>query len=305
MSPTAPKKITTTMEELRLGDLRLLEVNARYMQHATFQRLVENIARDGCLTQHPFAIYDKKSGPPLVLSGNHRVQAGIEALGEDHVDWIQTTRDRLPKARRLAIQLSHNAVTGEDDPAVLAALYEEIEGVDWKEYAGLDDETLDLLEDVKPVPLGDAGLEFVQVALSFFPEEEESLVAALDRADAIASGEHWAARHDDYERFLDALDLMGRSYGIKNIALGLRLIVDVFLRHVEDAQAGFLDDDGEPKHKGWVPLWVLFGGDSLPAPAAAVVKKAVQKMIDRDDLDADGAKALAIERWAADYLAGP
>lgn len=305
--PPAPKPLNTVTERLRLGDVRLLDLNARYMRHETFQRLVANIKADGCLTQTPFAVYDQGAKkPPLVLSGNHRVKAGIEALGPDHEDWFITTRDKLPNARRLAIQLSHNAVVGEDDPAVLAQLYEQIDSVDWREFAGLDDATLDLMEKVSPVPMGEAHLEFAVIALSFLPDEADDLTAALDRAQAVASDERWAARYADYDRFLDALDVVSRSYGIKNTALAVRLVVDLALANIDQAAAGFLDPDtGDVKHNGWVPLWTLFGGDAMPADAAAVVKRALDRARSTGDLPTGTPAVRALELWAADYLAGP
>lgn len=59
--------------------LKLLKVNARYMKQDEFNKLVANIKRDGCLTQLPFCCKDADENKWLVLSGNHRVKAAIEA----------------------------------------------------------------------------------------------------------------------------------------------------------------------------------------------------------------------------------
>ena len=58
--------------------IKLLEVNARFMKAEEFRKLIENVKRDGCLTQLPFCCKNEK-GELVVLSGNHRVQAAIEA----------------------------------------------------------------------------------------------------------------------------------------------------------------------------------------------------------------------------------
>ena len=39
-------------------EIKLLEVNARFMTADEFQKLVENVKRDGCLTQLPFCVYN-------------------------------------------------------------------------------------------------------------------------------------------------------------------------------------------------------------------------------------------------------
>ncbi|MFE7277922.1 hypothetical protein [Streptomyces sp. NPDC057623] len=45
----------------------------------------------------------------------------------------------------IAPQLSRNAIAGQDDPAILKELYDELESVEWRQCTGLDDKALDLL----------------------------------------------------------------------------------------------------------------------------------------------------------------
>ncbi|UXX94162.1 ParB N-terminal domain-containing protein [Streptomyces sp. AD2-2] len=126
--------------------LTLLDINARFLPHEQFRQLVENIERDGCLTSTPLVWNDAESGRLVVLSGNHRTLAAIEA-GLSSIWWMQID-EPLPRQRQIALQLSHNAIAGQDDPAILKELYDELESVEWRQYTGLDDKTLDLLEKV-------------------------------------------------------------------------------------------------------------------------------------------------------------
>lgn len=48
----------------------------------------------------------------------------------------------MSEEHRIAIQLSHNAIVGQDDPDILKKLYDKILDIDLKEYSGLDDKTL-------------------------------------------------------------------------------------------------------------------------------------------------------------------
>ena len=63
--------------EIDPREIKLLETNARYMKHEEFNRLVENIRRDGKLTSTPFLCKDDDDRW-LCLSGNHRTRAAIE-----------------------------------------------------------------------------------------------------------------------------------------------------------------------------------------------------------------------------------
>jgi hypothetical protein len=271
------------------------------MRHETFAQLVANIRRDGCLTQSPFAVRDGDAY--LVLSGNHRVKAGIEALGADHQDNILVTDQPLSDRQRTAIQLSHNAIAGEDDPATLRALYDSLDDIDWRAYTGLDDATLDLLAKVDAPSLNEPNLSFQPISLIFLPDEVAQVEAAWAEARALAGGSPaWLARMAEYDATMDAIAATSKAHDIHNIATALLLVLAIFARHRTDLAAGYLDDDGEAKHKGWVPLSSVIGEDDVPAAVAVLLQRAIARMVDRGDVSPD-ARWQALEHWAADYLA--
>nr|MDQ2960537.1 hypothetical protein [Candidatus Dormibacteraeota bacterium] len=139
-------KIKLRIAEVDPRQLTLLEENARFLRHETFQRLVENMRRDGACTSTPLT-WNPEDDVWIVLSGNHRVSAAVEA-DLATIFTLQIVSETTPD-QRLALQLSHNAIDGEDDPATLKHLYDQIADVDWKVYAGLDDKTLGMLDTVK------------------------------------------------------------------------------------------------------------------------------------------------------------
>lgn len=262
--------------------LKLLDVNARYMRHEVYQRLIHNIQRDGGLTGNtPFAwrLHDDEtqtaSEPPvyLVLSGNHRVKASIDA-GLDTIE-VTVTDDYLTPDRRKAIQLSHNALTGEDDPAVLKTIYESIGDVGLRLYSGLDDKQLQLLADVSASPLSEAALQFQHIALTFLPHEVDQVNAVWDdaRKQIKSVTGYWVGRWGDYDRTMDALEATQEAYNIKNTATALMVVLDIFYRHLNELQDGFLDAQGEPYDpKQQVPVISVLGV-TLPARLAAKIKK--------------------------------
>ena len=111
------------LEMVTPGELKLLEKNARYMKAEQFQSLVENIKKDGNLSSLPLC-YREKDGKLRVLSGNHRVQAGRQAGVEQIL--VMVVGDEKDSDARLAIQLSHNAIAGQDDLVILKELWESI-----------------------------------------------------------------------------------------------------------------------------------------------------------------------------------
>lgn len=292
----------TRIERMKLADLKLLDINARYMRHETFQRLVENIRRDGKMTSVPFACLDT-DGRYLVLSGNHRVKAAISAgiLEGD----VMITDDPLTEQERLALQLSHNAIAGEDDPAILKQLYDRLSDVDLRSYSGLDDKTLKLLDEVKIEPMSEAALTYTSINLTFLPEEVQRAEECLKEAkeSPIKTDATWLARWAQYDSFMDALAQASAAHNVKNTATALMVLLDIFDHHKTDLQEGYLGPEGEPKHKGWVPLCSILGTDQVPAPAAAIVKRAVDRMVGKGDVTNKNLWQV-LEYLAAEYLGG-
>jgi hypothetical protein len=293
--------IATKIISVEPTSLLLLEKNARYMRHEQFVRLVENVKRDGKLTSVPFGCIEP-DGQYRVLSGNHRVMAAIEA-GLPVID-IMVTDDILDEGQRLGIQLSHNAIAGDDDPSVLKALYEDIADIDWRIYAGLDDKMLDLLGEVKVGSISEANLDYQTLAMVFLPTEIERAAASIEDALLLTrqAKVRWLSRFDDHSRMLDALAITSQSHNVSNVATGIGLILDMFERHIDELTDGWWDDiEDEKRHSGWVPIATITGLN-MPSEAAGVVRKAVKRLTDANVCKFPWQ---ALEMICADFLAGP
>jgi hypothetical protein len=285
--------------------LTLLDVNARFMTKIEFDRLVDNMRRDGACTSAPLIWLDPEREAEIVLSGNHRVQAAIEA-GLEEITCLRLDQP-LSEERRQAIQLSHNAITGEDDPGLLAQLYASIGDVDLRAYCGLDDKGLQLLGAVVPEPFGEEPLEYATVALLFLPAEADRLKAAFEEATrAVDADELLAARYADHRRFLAALDTVRDAHRVGSAAIAIGLVLDVFERHLGEVRAVWFDaETGEARvaRTNRVPIETIIETRTLPADAAAVIARAIDHAQARGDVTAS-ARWRALELWAADYLAG-
>ncbi|MFI1733988.1 ParB/Srx family N-terminal domain-containing protein [Streptomyces acidicola] len=284
-------------------DLTLLDVNARFMRHEQFQRLVANIREDGHLTSTPLVWNDAASGRRIVLSGNHRTKAAIEA-GVTTIFWLEIA-DPLPRQKQIALQLSHNAIAGEDDPATLKALYEELEDVSMRLYSGLDDKTLDLLDEVVVPSLAEANLDFATVQIVFLPDEKDAAEKALEAArKAAAADARWLARIEQYESVLDTLDTTKGAHNIGNVAAAFAIILAIVERHLGELAQGWYDPDEQTaKRRGTAPIETVLATRTMPADAAAIVQQAIDRM-ERDGHIEARQRWRALELWAADYLAG-
>lgn len=271
-----------TVESGDPRSLRLLEENARYMRHEQFANLVANVRRDGVLTSLPF-VWEDDEGVLHVLSGNHRVMAAVEA-GLTEIRWLQTSDD-LNLSQRLAIQLSHNAIVGEDDASVLTKLYQQIDDMEMKHYSGLDDRSLELLRDAQVASVTEPNLEYQVLSYVFLPGDGDRVMEIFEEASKLAqkASETWLVRYEDHFRLLQAVEEASAAHDVRNRSAALTYVLDVYERHREELQEGYVDEHGEAKHGRGVPLSSVLNTDYLNASEAVVVSKALSKMRDRGE----------------------
>ena len=290
------------IEVVPVALLDLLEKNARFMRTETFQRLVANIKTDGQISQLPFCV-QRESGRFLVLSGNHRVKGAKSAeLAEIPIIYPKAP---LTHDQELAIQLSHNAIAGEDDPVILRELWSELSTVDMKMYSGLDDKSLAVLEKTQMPSLADVRLDFRTTTFMFLPEEVTEVVAAFKEAQRLVKADATIlAKMAAYDKLLDGLAETNAAHNISNGATGLLAMLAVFEAHRTDLAEGWFDPDTDgAKHKGWVPLSSILGTHLVLAEVAVVIKQAVDKLEQSGDVE-HATRWKALEFMAAEVLAG-
>lgn len=122
--------------------------------------------------------------------------------------------------------------------------------------------------------LGEASVEWQTLSLLFLPDEIERLSKACDQAVKLASGEKWAFRLAEYRRFMDAVSTVQGSATIRNMAVALTIILDVFERNVGQLNEHWFSDAAETQKKsGNIPLHVLFERGDVHVRVATKVRK--------------------------------
>lgn len=213
-------KIETVIEERELRSLSLLERNARYMDKKEFDLLVSNIKNDGCLTSLPLVYDGDVAGE--VLSGNHRVQAAIKAgLQTAKVIVIKSV---LTQDQKTAIQLSHNSITGKDDPNLLKALYDSIGDLDFKLYSGVTDEMFKVDELTLSAMTFETPKE-EEVILHFLQGDKEVFCEALERIAKKAKKLHLIADIDDFNQVFNVVFAAKQELNILNTTEAFKAVV--------------------------------------------------------------------------------
>jgi len=241
-------------EEIDPREIVLLDVNAHFMPQETYARLVENVKRDGILTSVPLCDTIVVDGVKRrrVLSGNHRVQAAIDA-GIEKVRVLYVDRE-LPKDQKLGIQLSHNSIVGEDDSQILRELFSEIDDMDLKIYTGIDDKALDTLEAPPALSLSTGALDFREVQILFLPDERDKLEDCLLQVKNTykAKLDALACRQKVWDKWLENISKVHEITGIGNSATALMVVLELVNRHMDEI--GDILDDMEANDRWYKPL---------------------------------------------------
>lgn len=174
------------IEEVEISKIRLIDKNARYMEQTDFRALVDNIKRDGELSSVPFCV-KYPDGHFTVVSGNHRVEAakmaGLTIIPVMYVLEEDTSNDEIR-----AKQLSHNSISGKDDPEIIKQLLDEIRDVALKEYAHISNEILEGVKDID-YTVEMPNNEVVPVTLMFVDTSKAALDRLLEELEAYTPAE--------------------------------------------------------------------------------------------------------------------
>lgn len=121
--------------EYKKVDISLIddaESNANVMTEEMFNALCDNIGMSG-MSSVP-ACYLRADGRYTIISGHHRLKA-CRKLGYKTIGILWTDERNLTQDEIIGLQVSHNSVHGEDNKAILKALFEKIKSVEFKKFA--------------------------------------------------------------------------------------------------------------------------------------------------------------------------
>lgn len=212
--------------------LILLKKNARYFKKDTFKQLVSNIKQDKRLSSVPLC-HIIKNGAHEVLSGNHRVEASIQA----GVPWVMVIvlLEKISTSEKIAIQLSHNALVGVDDANLLADLWSKIDDIKTKLYAGLSSDTVKEIENIKLVTFTTPQVYTKSVTFAFTDTEKDILDEVVKELGMLTSNDVYMAHIDQFNDFFNALQKIKKTGNIKNGSLAMIKLIEIVQRELTEA----------------------------------------------------------------------
>ena len=189
-------------------------------------------------------VHQAGDGSLVVLSGNHRVKASI-AAGLTKITVMEVKGDGLTPERLLAMQLSHNALVGEDDENVLKELYDSLDTMG-KLYSGLTDAAFGGIADLDLTKLAITAPRYETVTLTFLPEDRELFIEIMEKLGrGAARATRYFARINDYEQFERSLVAVQDTLNIHNQALAVAAMAELALERLGQLEGANGDGGAE------------------------------------------------------------
>ena len=262
----------------KASEIDYLDKNARYMNKEQFSALTHNIKSDGAMSSLPLCHREEAGGRLLVLSGNHRIKAAVEAgLAEFLVLLIEGP---LTEARKIAIQLSHNAISGQDDEQILKELWKQIDDLEASIYSGISAEAIERLENTDFTTISEQRILFKEVSLLFLPEEIESMTSICEGImEASARKTIFAGRISEYNDVLEGIIVAKQGQKIINTTLAFFAMAKV-VREYTEGKAQSLQEAMEDGAEDTVAF--IMGGTRkrISKNTAKLLRKALKEKID-------------------------
>jgi len=217
--------------EVNVDEVEFTEVNANRMSQSDFDKLVNNIRTSGLSSV--IACYRRKDdGKYVIISGNHRFRACLK-LGYTKINILYADEQDMSHDEIVALQLSHNSLHGDDDRAILKRLMDEIKDIDFKEFAHIqiDDIDVDDMFSGSIVPMS----EHYSVSLVLYKKDKESieeLMSIVEDNNKVNDMVILADGEKNEKVFLEMISDIKKDFDIKSSSIA-------FSKLLELAKAGY------------------------------------------------------------------
>lgn len=220
-------------------DINLIDeadMNANEMTGEDFAQLCDNIGKSG-LSSVP-SCYKKENGRFVMISGHHRLRA-CKKLHYKTIGILYCLESELSNDEIIAIQLSHNSLHGHDNTSILKKLFEQIQSVDFKQFAHVN------IDEIAPVSTDGISVfalkENFVFTIILYPDSFGNLDELLGdiRKQASKSDALILANGKENETLLLKLQTeIGKQYDIKSPSISFAKLLELASERLTEIKKG-------------------------------------------------------------------
>lgn len=227
------KKDKWKVEKVSIEEIVPAELNANEMSEKDFQQLCNNIGVSG-LSSVPTCYRREADGRYVLISGHHRVKAA-EKDGYTQIYIMYAEEKDLTKDEIIAIQLSHNSLHGEDNKGILKRLFEQIQTVQFKQFAHINMDEIGSIDitSVNIVPMRETynvALVLYKADINLLEELTGCVKEAMDSSEYVIL----ADQENTEDEYLSLMKEIGQKFNIKSSNIAFAKILELAKKQIEN-----------------------------------------------------------------------
>lgn len=227
------KKDKWKVEKVSIEEIVPAELNANEMSEKDFQQLCNNIGVSG-LSSVPTCYRREADGRYVLISGHHRVKAA-EKDGYTQIYIMYAEEKDLTKDEIIAIQLSHNSLHGEDNKGILKRLFEQIQTVQFKQFAHINMDEIGSIDitSVNIVPMRETynvALVLYKADINLLEELTGCVKEAMDSSEYVIL----ADQENTENEYLSLMKEIGQKFNIKSSNIAFAKILELAKKQIEN-----------------------------------------------------------------------
>jgi len=219
------KKINISTELVNFRDIEESPINAQEMSVNDFNRLVDNLRRDGVLTTAPLLMRQAGKNKFMCISGHHRIRAAIKAKILQANCLIM---DEVDESTRTRIQLVHNDIHGEPNKEILSVMISKLNNFDVKMVD--NDQIENLIIEAKEVNTNVPIFKYINICLLDSSRDRfVDMLNSMKNEDDV----NYLIEKQEYEKIKDLLTLAFEK-GFKTAGQSIGVFMDIVDNHKDE-----------------------------------------------------------------------
>jgi len=212
-------------EKVSINNIIESPINANEMNEKTFNRLVANIRQDKELTSSVLLMEMNGSNKLMCISGHHRIRAARKAK---IMKVPAIIIPEIEESKRVALQLSHNDINGENDSEILSQM---IKMLNEEDIRMIDTDNIEIIEpENKIIDYEIKPYKYVNVCL--MPESAEELTMLINDLSGNDDQLNYLTTKENYDILRKVLT-RAFSNGFKTAGRAFRNMMDVYMEKTD------------------------------------------------------------------------
>lgn len=141
--------------------------------------------------------------------------------------------ENISKDKALAYQLSHNALVGRDDLAMLRDIFNEIEGLKEKEFTGLNDLVFLNYDKIHLPTINEDDIELHEITFIFTKSKAKQVSTIIDLVNKTEFKNDTRLVLMEFEEFMKAMGELQKVCKIKSNTVAFVKMIDIVKDYVE------------------------------------------------------------------------